>query len=124
MANIDATVTVLRDQSLRKYKFETMTTTNATGTPISAAEFADVSIQAVGTFGSGGSVAMEGSNDGGTTWGALNDPFGTTIALTASGALSQVNEIAELLRPHVTAGDGTTDIDVYVFARRPTEMRS
>jgi len=77
--------------------------------------FVDRSVQAEGTFGSGGSVAAEGSNDG-TNFRALTNPQGTTIAIT-SGGIQQVTEAVAQFRPHVTAGDGTTALTVTAFFR-------
>lgn len=64
--------------------------------------------QASGTFGAGGSVQLEGSNDG-TNWGKLS-----VAALTAVGVFAPLgnNEYPEFIRPNVTAGDGTTSITV------------
>lgn len=79
--------------------------------------FCDKSIQAVGTFGTGGSVACEGSNDAGANWLALNDPFGNVIAITAA-AMKEITEAVIWIRPHVTAGDGTTSLNVTMFFRK------
>ena len=76
---------------------------------------ADKSIQVTGTFGTGGSVALEGSNDG-TNYFALTNPTGTTIAVTAAGLVA-VTEACLWIRPHVTAGDGTTALVAVVFTR-------
>jgi hypothetical protein len=64
--------------------------------------------QAEGTFGSGGSVQLEGSNDG-TNWHKLSPD-----ALTAAGFFSPLGqtEVPKYIRPNVTAGDGTTSITV------------
>lgn len=81
------------------------------------AGFADKTIQAVGTFGAGGSVACEGSNDAGANWFKLNDPFGNVIAITAA-AMKEITEAVIWIRPHVTAGDGTTALTVTMFLRK------
>ena len=86
------------------------------GTPIEFPLLSDRSVQVTGTFGSGGTVVLEGSNDGGTTWTTLKDPFGTALSFTAAG-LSQVVEGALQMRPRITAGDGTTDLNVILFMR-------
>lgn len=82
--------------------------------------FSDKSIQLnnVGTIGVGGSVACEGSNDGGNSWGALTNPIGTVIALTTAGALQAITEAVIWVRPHVTAGDGTTNVTISMFFRK------
>ena len=79
--------------------------------------FADTSVQVVGTFGAGGSVAFEGSNDG-VNYAALHDPEGNTIALTAASPLKAILENVMNDRPHVTAGDGTTSLTVTALYRR------
>ena len=77
-----------------------------TGVPIQFDAFADRSFQVTGTFGAAGSATLEGSNDN-VNWFALRNPQGTVIAQTAAG-LVQVLELTLWVRPHVTAGDGTT----------------
>lgn len=80
--------------------------------------FADKTIAAVGTFGTGGSVACEGSLDGGSNWFALTPPTSATpIALTAA-SLAAVTEAVIWVRPHVTAGDGTTLLTVTMYFRK------
>lgn len=87
----------------------------------SFAGFADKSIQASGTFGAGGSVACEGTNEGTTTnFFPLTNPSGTTIALTAASG-SAVTEAVIWVRPHVTAGDSSTSLTVTMFFRKTQE---
>lgn len=86
------------------------------GEAIDWAAYADRSVQVLGTFGAGGSVTLEGSNDG-TNFVALTDPQGN--ALTFTGAkLEQLQELALQVRPRVTAGDVTTDLTVILLARK------
>jgi hypothetical protein len=86
---------------------------NDDGEGVAIGRYADKTIQVVGAFGSGGDVDMEGSNDGGTTWGQLHDLRGTVISIGDS--LPVVPEESPLLiRPNVSAGDGDTDLDVYI----------
>jgi hypothetical protein len=66
-------------------------------------------ISASGTFGAGGSVRLEGSDDA-LTWTALSIP-----ALTAAGTFAPIvgTDAGYIYyRPNVTAGDGTTNISV------------
>lgn len=91
-----------------------------TGEPLAMPASADRSVQLVGDLGVGGSVRIEGSNDGGVTWGTLHDPTGGDLDLAAIGQLEAVTEATLLLRPRVTAGDGATDLDVYMTIRRKT----
>lgn len=86
-----------------------------TGFPDSSGRLSDKSVQVTGTFGAGGSVTIQGSNDGGTTWFTLNDPSaGTDLTFTTAGGF-EILENVELIRPNVTAGDGTTALNVYLF---------
>jgi len=124
MATIDPTITdVSKDGSVKKYVYATMTTTNDNGAPIPMVQWADRTIQVTGTFGVGGTLAWQGSNDGGVNWIVLTDPQGNVLNVTAA-AIEQVMEITEFARPSVTGGDGTTDLDVSVIVRRPNNMRT
>lgn len=86
------------------------------GRAVSLSNYQDRSVQVSGTFGAGGSVTIQGSNDGGTTWSPLTDPLGVTLTFTAAG-IKQVSELPYEIRPSVTAGDGTTAINVWIHAR-------
>jgi len=87
-----------------------------TGLPQTGARLADKTVQILGTFGAGGSVNIEGSNDGGTTWAILNDSRGEGNALTFTSAdMREVLEVPEMIRPNVTAGDGTTALTVILI---------
>jgi hypothetical protein len=88
------------------------------GTPLEMIGSADRSVQVVGTFGAGGTVLLEGSNDG-TNYNTLHDPGGTALSLTTSQIVA-VLEISAFIRPRVSAGDGTTALTVTLLVRRPT----
>lgn len=92
------------------------------GAPIDYCRFGDRSVQFVGTFGSGGTIVWEGSNDGGTTYNTLSDPGGTAISRTTAG-LKAVLEMTAKQRPRATAGDGTTAIDCHLFVRLGQPLR-
>ncbi len=80
--------------------------------------FADKSVQVEGTFGAGGSIAVEGTNDGNVLhYRQLTDPQGTTIAIASAG-IKAITEAVIWVRPHVTAGDGTTAVTVSMFFRK------
>jgi len=83
---------------------------------VSLPAYSDRTIQFTGTFGAGGTVILEGSNDGGTTWATLTDPLGNALSFTSAG-MKQITELPELVRPRVTAGDGTTSLNAYLFCR-------
>ncbi len=86
------------------------------GSPFEFVDWADRAIQVSGTFGVGGTVLFEGSNDG-TTWATLADLSGTAISLSAAG-IKQVGDSPLFVRPRVSAGDGSTSLVVTLCARR------
>jgi hypothetical protein len=88
-----------------------------TATGFKSAEYMDRSFQVKGTFGVGGTMLIEGSNDGGTTWATLNDAFGNALSFTTAG-IKQVTEMVEMIRPRVSAGDGTTALAVIAYMRK------
>ena len=96
--------------------WETLTTSNVDGEPLSMPASADRSIQAIGNFAGSAHLICQGSNDG-STWATLTDPQGNAIDFTAAG-IEQIMEITLFLRPLVTGGDSNTDIDVYVLVKR------
>lgn len=73
----------------------------------------DRCVQVFGTFGAGGSISLQGSNDGGTTWAILTDQAGAALTFTAAG-IKTVAQATLLTRPIVTAGDGTTTLACYL----------
>ncbi|MBX9697861.1 MAG: hypothetical protein K2X74_00435 [Acetobacteraceae bacterium] len=78
---------------------------------------ADRSVQVAGTFGAGGTLVIEGSNDPdplAATWFTLTDPQGNALSFPAA-RLEQVAEYTRWLRPRVTGGDGTTALTVRMF---------
>jgi hypothetical protein len=95
-----------------------------TGQPLeNAGRYSDKTVQIFGTFGAGGSVTLEGSNDprvmtapGSAVWFALVDPASSAITKT-SAAGEAVLENPRFIRPNVTAGDGTTALTVIIAAK-------
>lgn len=84
------------------------------GAPLLIDRRTDRSVQVSGTFGAGGTLVIEGSNDG-TNYYTLNDLQGTALSFT-SARLEGISEMPLYIRPRVTAGDGTTSLSVYVTA--------
>jgi hypothetical protein len=81
-------------------------------------DFPDISFQVVGTFGSGGTLLIEGSNEvTPTNWATLNDPQANALSFT-SAKIEQLLELPRWVRPRVSAGDGTTSLTVNVWAGR------
>lgn len=98
------------------------------GAPFVFPDKADKSIQVTGTFGAAGNLRFEGSNaqgyipslTGGTalipTYATLNDPQGNVLDVTAA-KIEQVLENTNVVRPRVTAGDGTTNLVCVLVCR-------
>lgn len=107
---------VLSGSGFRLYKWEGLLNSD-TGAPVTIPEFADKSFQAVGTFGAGGTVTIQGSNDEGTTFGSLHRFDATDLTLTDSEPGAPVENTLQV-RPNVTAGDGATDVDVWLLVGR------
>lgn len=93
------------------------------GDPLSFAGHADKTVQIFGTFGSGGSVTFEGSNDprvvsdpNNAVWYTLEDIATMPLVLTsATGKLIPDNP--RFTRPRINAGDGTTSITVILCCK-------
>jgi len=91
-------------------------TESDSGSPLEMPGSADRSVQITGSFGSGGSLRIQGSNDG-TNWNTLTDPQGNDINITAS-KIEQVMEVVRYMRPIVTAGS-SVNLTVSILVRRP-----
>jgi hypothetical protein len=102
------------------YTWTPLTTTNADGAPIAYAGAGGRTVQVNGTLGAGGTLIVEGSNDG-TNWYQLSDLGGTAISFTAAG-LKGIREEPLYVRPRVTAGDGTTSLTAVLAVRRNYRM--
>jgi len=88
------------------------------GDDVSFPPDADITFQVFGTFGAGGSISLEGTNESTpTNRNILNDSRGgaNPVTLTAAG-VKQVLESVLWVRPRVTAGDGTTSLTVIMSA--------
>lgn len=75
-----------------------------------SARYRDRSIQITGTFGVGGTVVIEGSNDG-INWVTLRDTNETPLSFIGAD-LAVILEPTLYIRPRVTAGDATTSLTV------------
>ena len=97
-------------------KWEGLTkTTDDTGEPYICPHYADKSVQLIGTLGVAGACTIQGSNMKDTpTYATLNDPSSAALVMTAL-AIEAILENTYLVRPAITAGDGTTDLDVYML---------
>ena len=80
------------------------------------ASYTERTVQVIGTFGTGGTCTIQGSIDG-TTWATLNDPQGNALTVQAA-KIETILEATPYLRPNITAGDGSTDLDVFIYLRQ------
>lgn len=85
------------------------------GAEIEVTPYTDKSVQVHGTFGVGGSLTVEGSNDG-VNWAVLTDPQGNDLRIT-SAKIEFVSEATRFLRPRVDNGDGTTALTAVFFLK-------
>lgn len=71
------------------------------------------SFTAQGTFGSSTpSLTLTGSNDGGLTWFTVGSAL---TSVGAGGMIGSNNEIFEKYQFAMSGGDGTTNVNIYVF---------
>ena len=77
----------------------------------------DRSVQVTGTAGAGGSISIQGSNDG-VNFVVLNDVFGGLLSALAPGTLKQINEECAWIKAVVAGGDGTTAMSVIVVGKK------
>jgi hypothetical protein len=87
-----------------------------TGQPMEMPDYGDLTVTVEGTFSTGGSITLEGSNNG-TNYYALTDGQGNAITKTTAG-IEAIIETPRYIRPNVTAGDGTTALQCRILARR------
>ena len=81
------------------------------GAPYALPFAADITVQAIGTFG-GATVKLQGSNNG-TDWFDLTKAGGTSAASFTAAGGATVNENPAFIRPATSGGTGT-DVDVIV----------
>ena len=89
------------------------------GQPIELANFADRSVQVVGTFGTGGKVRIEGSLDG-ANYSPLTDPQGNDLDITTA-KIEAISEVVRWIRPRVITGDGTTSLTITMLLKGPSK---
>lgn len=90
-----------------------------TGAPVQLPANSDRSIHIFGTFGAGGTVVVQVSNEliAPVNWVTATDPSGAAISVT-SLALKAIIEVSRWIRVSVTAGDGTTSLTAALLVRR------
>jgi hypothetical protein len=86
------------------------------GAPLGQPAWGERTVQVFGTFGVGGSLALEGSNNG-TNWAPVANRAGSALVFTSAG-INRIQDYPLYVRPRVTAGDGTTNLSVVIAAHR------
>ena len=87
------------------------------GAPFACPSYPIKSIQILGTFSGGAVCRIEGSNmpdEATATYELLHSPQGVVFTPT-DAMLRGIQENTYWVRPNVTGGDGSTDIDVYLL---------
>ena len=121
MATVNPTITNNHDHTVRTYHYANMTTTDDVGAPFSMPTHSDKHIQVIPTaWGTGGTLTFEGSNKDGAS---ADGDFDAISALDSTTERAQLIDTSLVNRPHVTAGDGSTDVDVYITVTRRTQAR-
>lgn len=118
MATVNPTLVRVNENTIR-FTYANMANGDV-GAPIGAnhADFTDRGVSVRGTFGAGGNCQIQGSDDNGSNYIAINDAQGTALDITTAKR-EQVLEVPELTRPNITAGDGTTSLTVVLTVHRP-----
>lgn len=70
-----------------------------------------LTFQLAGTLGTGGAVTLQGSQDN-STWGTLHTFGGADAVVDAIGEFVAVVEAPLYVRPSVTAGNGSTNLQI------------
>lgn len=84
------------------------------GQPFSVGQFADRTVQVVGTI-TGGNITIQGSLDG-ANWHTLTDPQGNPLVFTAAG-LEAVTELTYFIRPLASGGLTGSGVGVILAAK-------
>jgi len=105
-----AAKTILHDSAKLKVIRWTITSTDVDGDPyIFSGRYPDKSIHVFGTFGAGGAIKAQGTNEvtSPSNWYNLNDPQGAEISITAA-KIKEILENVYQFRPYLSAGTGVT----------------
>ena len=95
--------------------WEALVAASLVGNALEMPGSSDRSVQVVGTWDSA-TFVLEGSNDG-TTWATLTDPQGNAISKTAN-FIEMISELTRYIRPRISGGSGSEDLDVHVLVKR------
>lgn len=88
--------------------------TGENGDMASLSKWPTKSIQVSGTVGAGGSINVQGSNNG-VDWATLDESTGDGLGTMGVG-IKDILQNTKFIRPAVVSGDGTTNIRVVIIA--------
>lgn len=122
-----ATIAMQTDDDFIKNRSTYITWANLTngdvGGELQFAGHADKTMQVFGTFGAGGELTFEGSNDprvlsdpANAVWFTMNDPQTLPLVKTSAGG-DLIIENPRFMRPRITNGDGTTSLTVILCCK-------
>lgn len=116
VGNVGDKTSAATGQSIESFFWETLTETNADGSPIQVGQnVVDIVFHVIGSDGTGGTLKLQGSNDG-TNWASLTDSTGTVAEGLVADSLTSLAFIPLQVRPYVEGGT-TVDYDVYAIVR-------
>lgn len=126
MATDNPSISANNDFTVITYTYTGLDTADD-GTPFRAPEYADKTVHVTGTQGGSAGYAIEGSNlpapSADADFFVCDDTAGAALSsLTANGGYT-IAQNPLWVRPHVTGGDGTTDLTFTFTCRRPTGKR-
>lgn len=109
-----------REKGVLEVIWEGFTGVSDVGNPHQLSRWPDKSVQVFGSFGTGTStVIIQGSNDNvlttGSVWSPLTDPQGTALSFSTTG-IEAILENPRHIRPKLTVGVTSTDLDVIIIA--------
>lgn len=87
-----------------------------TGKPVRVGGYTHLTFHVFGDFGTAGAITIQGSNDG-TNWDELRDQAGNDAVLDTDDRVIRTFESPLYVRPAITAGSGTVDLDVAMVAK-------
>lgn len=107
--------------NVKVYRWMTMANGDV-GAPLYLSDSSDKTVQVLGTFGTGGSVTIQGSNHPVTetpTYATLHKVDISAATYTAAG-MDVIIDNPVCIRPYVTAGDVSTDLDIMLCCVKTT----
>lgn len=87
-----------------------------TSDEVAGSNFIGAALQVYGTFGAGGTILLEGSNDG-VVYATLDDFNGDPVSITAA-SIVYLSQTPVFVRMRVSAGDVTTSLTAILLLRR------